>query len=80
MLLKLTKIGERESHFKEISYPGFYTIEVFLRLRGQIKHMHKVTIHPHETRKTTANNTQNTQGNQQTIVRITRGTSSTNDA
>jgi hypothetical protein len=38
MLLKLTKIGERESHFKEISYSGFYTIEGFLRPRGQNKH------------------------------------------
>jgi hypothetical protein len=29
MLLKLTKIGERESHFKEISYAEFYTIDGF---------------------------------------------------
>jgi hypothetical protein len=44
------------------------------------KHKHKVQIHTQETLQATANTIKNTQGKQQTIAKITRGTSSTNDA
>jgi hypothetical protein len=37
-------------------------------------------MHTQETQKATANTIKNTQGKQQTIAGITRGTSSTNDA
>jgi hypothetical protein len=52
MLLELTKIDERESYFREVSYSGF------LRPGGQNKHKHKVTIHTQETYKETSNNHQ----------------------
>jgi hypothetical protein len=40
----------------------------------------QTTTHFQETHKTTANTIKNTQGKQQTIAEIARGTSSTNDA
>jgi hypothetical protein len=66
--------------FKEVFYSEFYTIEDFSGREAKNKHNHKVTVHTQETHQATADNIQNTQGNQQTIARITRGTSSTNDA
>jgi hypothetical protein len=45
MLLKLTKIGERESHFERDFLFGVLHDRGFLRPRGQNKHKHKVTVH-----------------------------------
>jgi hypothetical protein len=68
MLLKLTKIGERESHFKEISYSGFYTIEGFLRPRGQHKQKdkHKAITHTQEHTRQSTNNHKNIWGTSST--------------
>jgi hypothetical protein len=59
---------------------GFYMPEGFVRLKGQVKHEHKVQHKFKKHTRTTANTIKNTQGKQQTISEITRGTSGTNDA
>jgi hypothetical protein len=43
MLLELTQMDERETHFREVFfYLGFYMPEGFVRLRGQVNHEHIV--------------------------------------
>jgi hypothetical protein len=52
----------------------------FVRLKGQVNHEHKVQHSFKKHTRQLQNTIKNTQGEQQTVAEITRGTSSTNDA
>jgi hypothetical protein len=80
MLLELTQMDERETHFREVFLFGVLHARGVCKAERTSQPWAQITTHLHETHKTTANTIKNTQGKQQIIAEITRGTSSTNDA
>jgi hypothetical protein len=83
MLLELTQMDERETHFRKVFlfyfYLGFYMPEGFVRLRGQVNHEHRVQ-HTFKNTQDKRKHYQEHTRQQQAIAEITRGTSSINDA
>jgi hypothetical protein len=79
MLLELTQMDEGETHFREVFLIGVLQARGVCKAERPSQSWAQSTTHIQETHKTTANTIKNTQGKQETIVGITRGTSSTND-
>jgi hypothetical protein len=80
MLLELTQMDERETHFREVFLFGVLHARGVCKAERPSQSWAQSKTHIQETHKTTVNTIRNTQGKQQTIAEITWGTSSTNDA
>jgi hypothetical protein len=80
MLLELMQMDERETHFWEVFLFGVLHAIGVCKGERPSQSWAQSTTHIQETHKTTPNTIKNTQGKEQTIAEITRGTSSTNDA
>jgi hypothetical protein len=80
VILEMMQMDERETHFREVFVFGVLQARGVCKAERPSQSWAQGTTHIQETHMTTANTIKNTQGNQQTIAEITRGTSSTNDA
>jgi hypothetical protein len=73
-------MDERETLFREVFPFGALQARGVCKAERPSQSRAQSTAHIQETHQTTANTIKNTQGKQQTIAEIARGTSSTNDA